>query len=346
MTEWRPTGARNTNYDRRPKVGSLIPQAHAVWRVVAVEAVELNDDDRDHWESAGSPSLETWTQRPYQVRVEHVGGVAPKRITKSGTYVLVVRSGQIKFWPSYPNNRWPQCSCCGEPMPCTAELTDRVVDASMAKVAKMQSRMPGTCWGCGDPITNRQQALRYVGDNVDLPGGLQAVFHLKKSCHGYAVSYEERWLAADHSRKRILTYPKCSGGLFSHADGTHECWGEGRDPECIGGESHDHSYSAGCAHLPDGCPKGCPRGGSRCRPVHREQFRSPDLPQGQLPDPPAALDRRLVCPGDLLTHQDGTRDCIAGGRDDCWGGEQFRHETKRDCRSQTHGCPKCEVVSP
>lgn len=68
---------------------------------------------------------------------------------------------------------------------------------------------------------------------------------------------------------------------------------------------------------------------------------------GQPAAPPAApetTDHRQARHGTLL-HQDGAGECVAGGRDDCWGPDKYRHDRTKDCRKQTVGCARCEVNS-
>jgi hypothetical protein len=122
-----------------------------------------------------------------------------------------MRVSRGNAWDVYRDGRWPQCSCCGEPMPCRAEVQDRQIDAAMDRVEEMSKRLPGCCWGCGNPITSRQQSVIYAGENLDLPGGPDVRFHLRLDCLSAATAYETKWLSVDHSRRRMLTYPKCSG---------------------------------------------------------------------------------------------------------------------------------------
>lgn len=340
---WYPDRTRSKN---RPESGDLIAYNHAVWRVIDVADVERNATEAEEYAKAGRPA---WLRNPYKVDVKWVSGAKPGWMEHYPETVGTMRVSRGNTWNVYEGDRWPQCSCCGEPMPCQAELRDRQVDAAMQRVDEMSKVMPGCCWGCSSPITSRQQSVIYAGENLDLPGGPDVRFHLRLDCLTAATTYEVKWLSVDHSRRRMLTYPKCGGSLFWHADGANECsGGEAADPECQGVRSHQHGSHAACYYMDGGCPRGCQRiGHPGCGSGNgrrRIEIRDPDLPQGILPDPPAALDRRQPCPGHLLMHRDGTSECTAGGRDDCWGGDQFRHERKRPCHTQTHGCGRCDVV--
>lgn len=248
----------------RPDPGDLIASAHTVWRVIRVEDLDLDDNDTAIWISAGMPA--EWTRRPYRVTFEYVAGARPswaapgKPVGRSG---LDVRGGNLGTWYVYrESGRWPMCSCCGEPMPCRAELRDKAVTAGAAKLEMLSRRGPGDCWHCGEPVTHRHKAVTYPGDNLDLPIGPTVKFHLRKECRPWAERYEERWIAADPRRERILTYPGCGGSLIVHHDGSSEChprtdkWSRPAAPDCQGHTTHDHTGAAAC-YVYGPCPRGC-----------------------------------------------------------------------------------------
>lgn len=264
---WAPD---KTNVRYRPENGDLVAIGHAVWSVSNVADIELDDDDRGRWLDAGMPDLATWSRRPFQAHVDHVAGALPEWLagdTKPGAVVTIHAKTDYR-WRVYPKSgRWPQCSCCGEPTPCRAELADRQITASMNDIEKWMSRKPGSCWGCGEQITRRQQSVVYDGDNLDLPGGIPVRIHLRNACRWYAERYELRWLAEDPRRQRILTYPKCPGILYVHADGSSTCvsWRDmlGQEvesaPDCQGHLTHDHGSRSACYGAEGGCPLGCSR---------------------------------------------------------------------------------------
>lgn len=276
--DWHPDRTRSL-YGRRPVVGDLLGMQHAVWRVTGVDDEPLlEDDDRQVWLDHGMPDLATWNRRPYRVRAVHVGGVIPgwvnDRPDREG--VIRVRARHRVSWQVYKSGRWPQCSCCGEPMPCRAELEDRAVDAAEKRMTVMERRMPGCCWACDEPITNRQRAVTYLGTNLDLPTAPPPRFHRRRKCQHAAEAYEERWLAADPARGRILTWPLCPGTLVVHHDGDSECHG-GLDT-CHGHETHNHRHRTSCYALSHGCGRECPtEGHPGCRPRARADRMSPEL---------------------------------------------------------------------
>lgn len=356
---WHPV-CTQTKYDRRPAAGDIVPMDHAVWRITEVVDIPLSDTDRRKydeqaaWTKGRLAPAEEWDLRPFRVAAEWVGGVKPEWVTpgqKVGS--ITVRSNQHRFWQVYPGGRWPQCSCCGEPMPCRAAITDVQVGAEMDRFTEMASRLPGTCWGCGNPVTSRQRSVTYPGDNLDLPGGPTVRFHAAKDCRWKAEKYEARWLKANPGRARRLTWPDCRGHLFWHADGSSECVG-GR-PDCEGHHTHNHGSQAGCRYMDDGCPRGCDPHQSYCNPKRwkRPWLRPDDLPQdgdnmrrGWLlaSDDEDASDSRKRCPGTLIEHRDGSTVCTAGGLDDCWDGSKYAHRRRRSCDELSHGCPTCETT--
>lgn len=265
-----------------PPIGALLAQDHAVWRITDVTDLPLTNADREVWLEAGMPDAADWRGRPYRVGVEFVAGVRPSWAPADGSVQPAHTDAPARKWSGYAwylypdSGRWPMCSCCGEPMPCRAELQDREVTESLKRVEEMATKLPGTCWGCGEPITNRQKVVTYPGDNLDLPGGPEVRFHSRRSCWSKATRYELAWIAVDPRRERILTYPKCGGILIVHADGSSECrsgrgpLGEENlgEPDCRGHLTHDHAAHAACyvgdawlsrpADMP-GCPRGCSR---------------------------------------------------------------------------------------
>lgn len=261
---WRPL-LTSLHYGR-PDPGDLIAAAHTVWRVLTVEDLELTDDDTAAWISSGMPTL--WTRRPYRVTFEYVGGVRPswaipdRPVGRSG---FDVRGGGT--WRRYNSNtRWPMCSCCGEPMPCRAEVQDQAVTAAVGKIEELSTRQPGDCWHCGTPITKRHLAVTYDGDNLDLPIGPTVRYHLRNACRHAAEAYELRWIAADPRRERILTYPRCAGTLIVHQDGSTNCrsgtppWGAESERDCRGYTTHDHNSRTAC-YIGGYCNRACTSNG-------------------------------------------------------------------------------------
>lgn len=347
---WNPLGT-TWAHTHRAEVGWLVAQKHAVWKILAIDDLPMTPEEQnsaDSWMRYGPGG--PWPNRPYRASAQWVGGVKPDWVTPDqDTGKMVIRPDRYVSWRYYPDGRWPQCSCCGEPMPCRESLTDQRVDVELAKMVKFESRVPGSCWACGSPITSRQRSVAYPGPNLDYPGGPTARFHARESCRYEAEKYEARWLEEDPTRARMLTWPYCRGRPYWHNDGSSECVG-GRD-DCRGAETHNHGPQAGCRNMDGGCPRGCDPHQSRCRRGGRGWLRPPDLPQGGDPKGSNGLaldlgdphDGRPTCPGHLLIHRDGSKTCTAGGMDDCWDGSKYRHDRHRPCSEQTHGCPTCDT---
>lgn len=297
---WRPL---NTETEARPERGALIALNHAVWRVTEVIDLPFNDADRDIWINHGMPDPVTWRRRPYRIHVDFVGGARPNWAPPDGPVQpsqADVRTDNYHplLWRVYRSReRWPQCSCCGEPMPCRAELEDQEVSTSLGRIAELEQIKSGHCWQCKEPIGTRQRSVTYPGDNLDLPGASAPRFHTRAACAWAAKAYELRWIAVDPRRERILTWPKCPGLLIVHGDGSSECHdGTGplgfehdRAADCRGYLTHDHGsrmacYAAG-THLADGasapiCARGCTSAG---HPGTRAAKRPPRVPAAHIP---------------------------------------------------------------
>jgi hypothetical protein len=293
MTHWDPLGTWSR---QRPDVGALVAREHAVWRVTAVTDTTPTDADRDVWMDAGMP--DPWRGRPYRVDLAWVAGARPA-VAGDGEFAAWVNVPAEAYprrrWEVYPvSGRWPRCSCCGEPMPCRAELEDREVSRSLKTVEKLARRLPGNCWGCEEPISRRQKSVTYAGDNLDLPGGPEVRFHTRAACYHAAARYELRWIAVDPRRERVLTWPKCGGILVVHGDGSSECMsGPGLvgdhtgEHDCGGHLTHDHAAFQACyvgsayfarpGEFP-GCPRGC---NPAVHPGTRTTSRPPRTPFAQ-----------------------------------------------------------------
>ena len=212
---WQPL--RTHGAYARPALGTLVALEHAVWRVTAI--LDVEPDAREaremgHWQRAGHSGAAS--RAPCQVVLHHVAGALPGWLDDLAGWdrqaVVAHRPvHQLRTWYSYPDGRWPQCSCCGEPMPCRAELQDREISTGMLAVERWARVRAGHCWSCAKAITGRQKKIGYPGENIDFPGGISPVFHLRMPCRQDAVEYERRWVAADPARARTLTWPRCDG---------------------------------------------------------------------------------------------------------------------------------------
>lgn len=292
---WYP--ACTERCDGHPDAGQMLAYMHAVWIVISVEDTPLTDADREVWIDRGMPDLETWRDRPYRISMEWVGGAQPPWAMDGDTRRrgnLSIPAGKYTSWDVYPSGRWPQCSCCGEPMPCRAELEDEQVTAGLDRIAKLEAIPADACWACAEPITKRHKSVTYPGENIDLPGGQPVHFHTRRGCGWKARDYEERWIAVDPRRERILTWPDCEGILIVHADGGSECV-SGRDPlgnhrqsqpDCGGHVTHKHRMKQACYvgddYLrPSGWEDGdCPRG---CKPEEHGGCATPRRPERRQP---------------------------------------------------------------
>ena len=252
---WRPQGGRSCDWKDLQRGDLIALDDRKVWRVIEVRPVPVVDwdaDDREYWDSRfGKPanplairrirpeSEEAWDRRPvYLILVPAEGG---KR------HHLRVRPYTTwrDAWVLSPH--YPVCKDCGEPWPCRELDITQEVDKQAAQLAELEKILPGCCWSCKEPVTHRQKAIRFDGDNLLLPGAPSPVFHLrgKGGCYSGAMSYEKRWIAAGEGRRWRL---QCPGKQVRHVDGD-EC---SEDPLCPGRVSHNTFIAHVYGKLPDG----------------------------------------------------------------------------------------------
>lgn len=213
--------------------------------------------------------------RPYSVTIALVAG---PNLIGNGRRSRVHISGHMMDWVLL-GDRYPVCSCHGHPWPCQDADRDRVA-AMQARVMEREiaRALPGLCPACGEPITARQKTITYPGENLNVPGGPEPTFHLRRFCYHEATQYELRWIAAGPRRERILTWPDCPGTLVVHYDGSSEC--RRGVPDCRGHLTHDHRTRGACYGF-SGCSRGCVREGHPgCRTTPRPP--RPTANQGSL----------------------------------------------------------------
>lgn len=230
---WEPQGGQQKPWkDLAP--GDLIEMDRQAWRVREVRPVPVTDwdeDDREHWKRTPrkTGSAEEWPRRPlYLILIPADGGkrhhvrVRPWANWGQDAYVL----------PEH----YPVCKDCGELYPCRELEISAEVARQAGKMAKLEKIIPGCCWACGEPVTHRQKAIRFDGDNLLLPGREPAVFHLRSKCRDGAMRYEKLWIPAGEGRRWRF---QCPGRLLQHVDGD-ECSELGL---CPGAVHHPHTDS-------------------------------------------------------------------------------------------------------
>lgn len=232
---WRPLGTRDVKV---PSVGQIIAWDHQAWRVVAVNLLpEIDWTDRQRREAetwADNPAaLDQHLPRAVIVRPVHITADDPRSRDHD---VHLVRHGWSGF-DVYPDEHYPVCAQCAEPLPCRDEMARRTAEQESAQADRYM--MPGVCPACNEPITSRQKALISFEENLEIPGGPPLTFHRRRACLGAAISYEKRWAAADHGNRR--TTLSCPGSACRHTDGI-ECT---EDPRCPGHEL-PHARATAC----------------------------------------------------------------------------------------------------
>lgn len=251
---WHPDGA--DHYRNTPAVGDLIPYEHAVYRVIEViDRTEGFPDD----------------PKPIRVRALPVG-IDPATAMTGDKRAAGFRAPKRAWWDIYPDEHYPICAKCHEPLPCREQMAQRVSEASAQELDRYT--MPGVCPACQEPVTQRQKGITWE-DNAAVPGGPPVTFHTRRKCLSTAIQYERRWVAADPNRRRRAL--SCDGNLVDHCDGTYECT---RGVECSGPQArHTRSYAV-CWYV--GCTDHGPGDRSAPRRERVEGFLADRLGRGLL----------------------------------------------------------------
>lgn len=246
---WYPVGTQSVPL---PSLGQLIAWRHSVWRVVEINPVPEVDwtDAEGKRMAAYLPQFRT-QYAPYHVIVRPVAITGDDPRARDRDVHLRRTAGGSRAFDVYPNEHYPVCSQCQEPVPCREEMARKGAEDGMRKMNRYA--MSGVCPACEEPITSRQRALITFDENLELPGGPPVTYHLRQGCKGAAINYEKRWAAADPDHRR--TTLSCPGKVCRHTDGI-EC---SEDPMCPGHKlphgsvtACNPAYGGGCERCADG----------------------------------------------------------------------------------------------
>ncbi len=250
--QWYPLGATMT-HRHTPEPGQIMAWNYRAWRIVAV-----NEVPRDLWTAEDERLFVRYSQHRSVVPISVV--LRPPQIVsedpRARDHDVHVRAytnhTTCAIWP---DEHYPVCGTCQEPLPCKETRIRREVDREMGRIARYDTA--GVCPACTETVTHRQKQITF-DENLVLPGGPAVTFHLRGQCHDSALNYEKIWCNADPEHRRLTL--SCSGAVTTHRDGTYECTA---DDACPGPTVH-HSSMAVC-----GCPKGTCQGGKfwDCRPL-------------------------------------------------------------------------------
>lgn len=258
---WRPAGAlpsAGTHY-QIPQIGQVVTflWAREAWRVVKINDVhpaQWDEQTVTAWEKRDRPDQETWEGREVRIGCEPARNPAPNRKDRRGMLIFPW-AFQEQWWPLY--EPWPECVECAQVWPCPCKDRNDEATRAMADLDRLAAILPGCCWACAKPITGRQHLIEFPGENLLLPGADPVVFHTAGShhsrggapCRTAAERYEQRWIAADPTRRVRLV---CDGTEFRHFD-SYEC----SAGEWCPGSNATHRNATYCStaygiQLPDG----------------------------------------------------------------------------------------------
>jgi hypothetical protein len=230
--KWHPT---STRLEQKPPVGALVAWEHQVWRVVSFtrRPPELwREESQRQVQQAGDHYA------PYAIVLRPVdAGDDPK---DRGRDVHLESRGH--YWDVYPDEHYPVCASCLEPLPCRERMAEQVSRKAGEWMARFET--PGICPACEKPVSFRQRSMTFA-ENVEIPGGPPVTFHVGRyGCRQGAAEYERSWVAADPDGRRATL--SCPGHVTNHNDGTYECT---ELAACPGPEARHPSY--GVCRCPD-----------------------------------------------------------------------------------------------
>jgi len=178
----------------------------------------------------------------------------PARITSGDVrdrdHDVHLQARSFASWDVYPNEHYPVCNECGEPLPCRAEMARRETEAAAKRAASYA--IEGVCPACDEPVSGRQKAVTFAL-NLRIPLGPPVTYHAgRRECRYHASKYELEVIEADPNHVRLVT---CPGKVMEHADGPecsewddcrgidreHEVWDKCRyhsDIRCLRCEDH------------------------------------------------------------------------------------------------------------
>lgn len=269
---WYPSGTVSPR-QHSIVVGTLIAHDHAVWRVINIRDLpEVDWSPEDHEAVASldhcKPEYRERTAAHLMPRVMTLrpnrAGDDPRDRDLDKHYLIGGRTTLHwgHDWAVYPDQHYPVCAACQEPLPCREQMAEQVSAASATRMGRYE--MEGVCPACQEPVTARQKSWTWP-DNVEIPGGPSVTFHQRGMCRGSATGYETRWVAADPARRRAFL--TCPGHVINHNDGTFQC---SELTECPGPQARHPSYTV-CR-----CPDCHARGPFGCTPSQKARNQALD----------------------------------------------------------------------
>lgn len=189
--DWQPF-TRGYTHRRCPHEGDVVGWDYTAWLVEHVQAAIPTPEEEERLTQYTPASRDE--RRPYRVTLRRLYGPPHRYEKPKNPDVVAVRidAGSLFTWPVYQGGRVPLCSCCGHPWPCREMLAEEKAERVAAETETLAERAElGACFGCGEPVTARQEVIAYPDMNVRVPLGPPPVFHARQACREYVVAYEK-----------------------------------------------------------------------------------------------------------------------------------------------------------
>jgi prepilin-type processing-associated H-X9-DG protein len=238
MRYWFPLGVRIQW--KTPEVGALLALSHEVWRLIEVNPIpedQWTDDERAQREKW---SVGDWEPQMIVVRPVGVTGEDPRARDHDKHYRL---RKQNYRWDVYPDEHYPVCAQCHEPLPCREQVNQKITTAEILEMGRYE--VEGMCPTCQELITTRQKTVTFA-ENVMVPLGPPVTFHLRNGCRSGAAKYDRKLVAAHPTRKPVWF---CDGHVENHQNGTYSCTAL---DACPGIQAEHTHYSVCSCHRWDG----------------------------------------------------------------------------------------------
>lgn len=170
-----------------PPPGTLIVLRHQVFRVIEVNPVpevDWTDDERKHIAIRKAASQDQFHPVHVVVRPAHIAD-DNRGQDKHFRYQRL----RHKAFNVYPDEHYPMCAVCHEPMPCRDTLQAREARKAIDEMSRYED--PNRCPECGEVFTRRQKT-RTFDENIKIPAGPPVTYHLRRRCYNGAYVYAKR----------------------------------------------------------------------------------------------------------------------------------------------------------
>lgn len=154
------------------KVGDIVAHNHRVWRVHQINPI---------------PEVDVKGRRDTAVVLRPIEVTSDTTAHSDDRHLAASR---MCDWHVYPDEHYPVCAKCHEPMPCRESEIEADVVRSSERLSRFE--IPGVCPACSEPVTTRHLRQTWPENLVALTGQ-PVTFHLRRKCVDEAKEYDALW---------------------------------------------------------------------------------------------------------------------------------------------------------